>query len=237
MASSAAIRVYVLEGQYAQLSTLGFPVSLVMELQQGGLRLDNAKWSSRRSDAGFSVSFFWPAALSPRRRRRRQRRRKPRAQPDLKRPNSNCNNYDRPSAATFPARLPTSVLPIPSDAHHPPAPSSVANTQVALLPPIQSQTNYTDPSTSDSISKASASSKSPGSQQLHHVSSEASQASLEHLDDADSIEFEIREDEPVVKHTTRGKVGWTPIRVRNNLSTTGVQGEDYYDVEYLKKCK
>ena len=119
MASSAAIRVYVLEGQYAQLSTLGFPVSLVMELQQGGLRLDNAKWSSRRSDAGFSVSFFWPAALSPRRRRRRQRRRKPRAQPDLKQPNSNCNNYDRPSAATFPARLPTSVLPIPSDAHHP----------------------------------------------------------------------------------------------------------------------
>ena len=123
------------------------------------------------------------------------------------------------------------------EANHPPAPSSVVNTQVALLPPIQSQTNYTDPSTSDSISKTSASSKSPGSQQLHHVSSEASQASLEHLDDADSIEFEIREDEPVVKHTTRGKVSWTPIRVRNNLSTTGVQGEDYYDVEYLKKCK
>ena len=39
MVSSAATRVYVLEGQYAQLSTLGFPVSLVMELQQGGLRL------------------------------------------------------------------------------------------------------------------------------------------------------------------------------------------------------
>ena len=60
MASGATICVCVLEGQYAQLSNLGFPVSLVMELQQGGLRLDNAKWSSRLSDAGFSVSFFWP---------------------------------------------------------------------------------------------------------------------------------------------------------------------------------
>ena len=51
MASGATIRVCVLEGQYAQLSNLGFPVSLVMELQQDGLRLDNAKWLSRLSDA------------------------------------------------------------------------------------------------------------------------------------------------------------------------------------------
>ena len=82
MASGATIRVCVLEGQYAQLSNLGFPVSLVMELQQGGLRLDNAKWSSRLSDAGFSVSFFWPVAWTTQRRRHRQRRRKPRANPD-----------------------------------------------------------------------------------------------------------------------------------------------------------
>ena len=48
MVSSAAILVYdVLEGQYAQLSTLGFPALLVLELQERhGLRLDNAKWSS-----------------------------------------------------------------------------------------------------------------------------------------------------------------------------------------------
>ena len=43
MASGATIRVCVLEGQYAQLSNLGFPVSLVMELQQGGLRLDRQR--------------------------------------------------------------------------------------------------------------------------------------------------------------------------------------------------
>ena len=82
MASGATIRVCVLEGQYAQLSNLGFPVSLVMELQQGGLRLGNAKWSSRLSDAGFSVSFFWPVAWTTQRRRHRRRGRKSRANPD-----------------------------------------------------------------------------------------------------------------------------------------------------------
>ena len=54
------IRVCVLEGLYAQLSNLGFPVSLAVELQQGCLCLDNAKCSSRLSDAGFLVSF-WPS--------------------------------------------------------------------------------------------------------------------------------------------------------------------------------
>ena len=65
MASGATIRVCVLEGQYTQLSNLGFPVSLVMELQQGGLRLGNAKWSSRLSDSDFSVSFLPHLVLPP----------------------------------------------------------------------------------------------------------------------------------------------------------------------------
>jgi len=56
MASGPTICVCVLEGQYAQLSNLGFPIFLAVELQQGGLCLGNAKWSSRLSDAGFSVS-------------------------------------------------------------------------------------------------------------------------------------------------------------------------------------
>ena len=80
MASAATIRVCVLEGQFTQLSNLGFPVSLAVELQQGGLCLDNAKWSSRLSDAGFSVSFFWPIARTTQHRRHRWRR-KPRTNP------------------------------------------------------------------------------------------------------------------------------------------------------------
>ena len=55
------IRVCVLEGQFAQLSNLGFPVSLAVELQQGGLCLDNAKWSSRLSDAVFRCPSSGPS--------------------------------------------------------------------------------------------------------------------------------------------------------------------------------
>ena len=51
--------------------------------------------------------------------------------------------------------------------------------------------------------------------------------------DADSVEFEIKNDELVVKHTTRGKVGWTPIRVTNHFSAE----EEEYSIKYLMKCK
>ncbi len=78
MAPGAAI--CVLEGPYVELMELGFPISASFELQRKGLRLDTAKWSSRFSDGGFSVSFFWPTAplsgeaAQPRRRCRRRRR-------------------------------------------------------------------------------------------------------------------------------------------------------------------
>ena len=39
---------------------------------------------------------------------------------------------------------------------------------------------------------------------------------------SDSVEFEIKDNEPVVKHTTKGKVGWTPIRVTKLFSTEGI---------------
>ena len=35
--------------------------------------------------------------------------------------------------------------------------------------------------------------------------------SLQHLKDAEAIEFDIKNDEPSVKHTTDGQTGWTPI--------------------------
>ena len=35
--------------------------------------------------------------------------------------------------------------------------------------------------------------------------------SLQHLKDAEAIEFDIKNDEPGVKHTTDGQTGWIPI--------------------------
>jgi hypothetical protein len=120
MASDAAIRVYVLEGQYAQLSYLGFPVSLLMELQRAGLRLDNAKWSTRLSDAGFSVSFFWPAARQCDSTPSSEKKRKPRSHPNFKIANGQvgtaCTRAPLPSKATATASFKGSGS-TPIDAH------------------------------------------------------------------------------------------------------------------------
>ena len=44
------IRVGVLEGPYAKMTKLGFPLSLVVELQCRGLRLDSSLWTARRPE-------------------------------------------------------------------------------------------------------------------------------------------------------------------------------------------
>ena len=78
-----AIRVAVLEGYFASLSTLGFPMSLSWQLQQSNLRLERAMWTAKSSKTGFSVSFFWPVAnhgvsslKKPNKRRKNRRKAK-----------------------------------------------------------------------------------------------------------------------------------------------------------------
>ena len=65
------------------------------------------------------------------------------------------------------------------------------------------------------------------------VDSAQSSGLLQHLEDAETVEFEIRNEEPGVKYTTDGRAGWTPISIRNHFSTRG----DEYDVKYLRRCK
>ena len=36
---------------------------------------------------------------------------------------------------------------------------------------------------------------------------------LQHLEDAEMVEFEIRNEQPGVKYTTDGRAGWTPISI------------------------
>ena len=47
-----AIRVCVLEGIYANMTELGLPLSLAVELQYRGLRLDSSLWTARLSNGG-----------------------------------------------------------------------------------------------------------------------------------------------------------------------------------------
>ena len=61
--------------------------------------------------------------------------------------------------------------------------------------------------------------------------------SLQHLKDAEVIEFDIKNDEPGVKHTTdAGQTGWTPISVMRNRHSSGSRS-GVYDVEFLRHCK
>jgi len=56
------IKVAVLEGDFAALSLLGFPLGVAIQLQQSNLNLADALWTAKSSNSGFSVSFFWPAS-------------------------------------------------------------------------------------------------------------------------------------------------------------------------------
>ena len=229
MASGATIRVCVLEGQYAQLSNLGFPISLVMELQQGGLRLDNAKWSSRLSDAGFSVSFFWPVAWTTQRRRHRQRRRKSRANPDSGNFTTITVSKQQRKSPPIPTFSREGTLashqPVLTGAHPPsssPGSCSLGATSAGVdgevpLPPTSSQDSLLPPTSQDPLLT------------VGPDDSEDSDVSVS----TEVVEFEIRNEQPGVKYTTDGRAGWTPISIRNRFSTRS----DEYDVKYLRRCK
>ena len=251
MASGATIRVCVLEGQYAQLSNLGFPVSLAVELQQGGLFLDNAKWSSRLSDVGFSVSFFWPIARTTQRRRHR-RRRKPRTNP-------NSGNFRTTTIVTNQERICpiprkgtlVPLLPVLTDAH----PSLVATSAAvdAEVPSLSFSSKYppmtvgcdnsvgSDVSVSSEVSVSSKSeptalfdstqSNSPPQISLPPPSSQDSPNLLQCLD----VMYESREQEPGVSYRTRdGKEEWTPVVRRRRKGRRHVSGSSESDSDGSK---
>ena len=76
------IKVSVLEGDLAQLSALGFPLPLCIQLQLSCLKIDEAMWTAKSTPGGFSVNLFWPAPapekdarVQPKKTRKRKRRR------------------------------------------------------------------------------------------------------------------------------------------------------------------
>ena len=79
--AAGAIRVCVLEGIYAKMTELGLPLSLAVELQSRGLRLNSSLWTARLSNGRYSVSLFWPSQRRHPRRRRQRRKPKPGHQP------------------------------------------------------------------------------------------------------------------------------------------------------------
>ena len=83
MADKNRIKVAVIEGDYADLCSLGLPLALSPQLQLQDLKLSGALWSAKTSPSSFSVTLYWPippgapltvdrkAKVKPRRKRKR----------------------------------------------------------------------------------------------------------------------------------------------------------------------
>ena len=57
---------------------------------------------------------------------------------------------------------------------------------------------------------------------------------LQQLEDAEIVEFEIKNEHHGMKYTTDGRAGWTPISIRNHFST---KSNEYDVTEYLRQCE
>ena len=68
----SAIKVVVLEGDFAAICDLGLPFSLSL---QPDLKLSEAKWTAKSSSSGFSVSLFWPSGVVTERMKPKKKRR------------------------------------------------------------------------------------------------------------------------------------------------------------------
>ena len=64
MADKNRIKVAVIEGDYADLCSLGLPLALSLQLQLLDLKLSGALWSAKASASGFSVSLYWPTTTA-----------------------------------------------------------------------------------------------------------------------------------------------------------------------------
>ena len=58
MVANIAVKVAVVEGDFASLVGLGFPLSLSLHLQEKSLRLSQANWAAKSTRGGFSINLF-----------------------------------------------------------------------------------------------------------------------------------------------------------------------------------
>ena len=155
--TSSKIHVCVLEGHQAELASAGLPLSVCMRLQELGLPMSAAQWSTRQTITGFSVSFFWPSSratvasqLKPRNKRRRRRKRK--RVPTVPNTVVSASTHDHPP--TQGSHSPPLAANTPTNAHQP---TPVQGTEVPPVPKSPEAT-VTDCATLLNVSNSSSSS-------------------------------------------------------------------------------
>ena len=98
------IKVIVLEGDFASLTALGFPMAIGLQLQQSCLSLSDVIWTAKSTNGGFSVSLFWPTPAPELKsdaqvKRKRKRRRRTKAS-KLITTSAKFNNPELPKPST-----------------------------------------------------------------------------------------------------------------------------------------
>ena len=114
-----AIKVAILEGDFAAICDLGFPLALSLQLQTNALKLSEALWTAKSSGSGFSVSLFWPSTKVSNMKslkKKRRRRRNPRTTTKVDVATSTSTPVHLPQSSTTTARLdslsPNSAHPV-----------------------------------------------------------------------------------------------------------------------------
>ena len=198
MADSTKVRVAVLESSYVSLEDLGVPLSVCLHLQQHRLQLHQAQWTVRKSTAGFSVSFVWPALEANNQvKKAKNRKLKKKFQPNNV-PTINAAIHQKPSDLQKEAdivREHQESKKTPVVAHH-------------SQSPLRSTTARSDSPCSSRNLPLTDSCQSPD------------------LFKCQDILYESRNSIPGVSYTTPdGKDEWTPVKRRRKMRRRSIERE------------
>ena len=189
-----AIKVSVLEGDFASLSTVGFPLSLCIQLQLSQLKLKEAMWTAKYTNGGFSVNFFWPTSapekVNVQSKKKRKRKRKSKAKTIIV-PSSSSLTSQQPAAVIVESQFTEkSDDLIPIDAQH--GSPSVQKTSSLIR------------SVDESESLSHCSSSHPGS---------PSHKTILNLETCTEVQYESRDGVHGVSYhvAEEGEQGWTPV--------------------------
>ena len=153
MVETTRIRVAVLEGQYASLEDHGVPLSVCLQLQQLGVKLQETQWTARHSLGCFSISFFWPALERNQPSKKQQKMRKSKVNKKstvAKHFPIQCTNIQTKSPTTDAAKTELRSSTSPTVAHQPipseavAAPSSPTSPK-SHLPPVSTSPSCDSP--------------------------------------------------------------------------------------------
>ena len=204
-----AIKVTVLEGEFAALGNLGLPLLVSLQLQEMGLKLSTALWTEV-IHFWVSVNLFWPNVSSTVRRHKRRRAK-------AKSLGTNtANQYLEPTASTAESPKSSKSGTTPIDAH-PALPRDKCPTPTPKQSTAESQSPAPDKSPSPASNQSTAESQPPAS-----TDESAASGGID-LTTCSNVDLEIRDGCPGVSyHDPENVAGWTSVfgrrRKRRKLS-------------------